>query len=191
MKITVFVSGSGTNLKRIIEAIEKKELPNTEIVAVVADRDCYALERGLDNDLPTYFFDRKSDDFWEEVKEVLPKDLDYIVLAGFLSIIPKDFINLYQNRIINIHPSLLPKYGGKGMYGMHVHKAVLQNLEKKSGATVHFVTPGIDEGEIILQKAIPIKKNETPEWLATKVHQVEYEILIKALSKLEKENDSF
>ncbi|MCB9201916.1 MAG: phosphoribosylglycinamide formyltransferase [Flavobacteriales bacterium] len=183
MKIAVLVSGSGTNLQRIIDAIEAKEIVGAEVVQVIADRNCYALERALNYDIPTFIVERGKE-MSEELDELLDSDVDLIVMAGFLSILSNEFCSKWENKIINIHPSLLPKYGGMGMWGMNVHKAVLENNEKESGATVHYVTSGVDEGEIILQKSVEISEDETPESLAEKVHSIEYEILIDAIKKL-------
>lgn len=185
MKIAVFVSGGGTNLQNIIDAIQDGTLPNTEIAMVMADRDCLAVERALDVDIPTYLLeDRKA--FSEDAQHNLEgEEIDLIVLAGFLSILSKEFVEKWENKIINVHPALLPKYGGKGMYGKKVHEAVLANNEKESGATVHYVTAGVDEGEIILQKAFPIKAGENVDWLAWRISQVEKEILIEAIKNLE------
>lgn len=186
MKIAVFVSGSGTNLQNIIDAVQDGRLQNLEIAMVMADRDCYAVERSLDYDLPTYLLeDRKT--FSEDADHNLEgENIDLIVLAGFLSILSKEFIGKWQGKIINIHPALLPKYGGKGMYGKYVHQAVLEAGDEVSGATVHFVTPGIDEGEIILQKEFKIEKGDTVEDLQNKVAEVEKEIMVEAIEKLSK-----
>lgn len=188
MKIAVFVSGGGTNLQNIIEAIQSGKLKSTEIAMVMADRDCYAVERALDYDIPTYLLeDRKT--FSEDAEFNLEgEDIDLIVLAGFLSILTSEFTEKWKNKIINVHPSLLPKYGGKGMYGAKVHQAVLDAKETKSGATVHYVTAGVDEGEIMLQGEFEIEKNDTVEDLQQKVAKVEKEILIKAISNLEGRN---
>lgn len=185
MKIAVFVSGSGSNLQNIIDAVEDGRLQNLEIAMVMADRDCYAVERSLDYDLPTYLLeDRKT--FSEDADHNLEgENIDLIVLAGFLSILSKEFVGKWQGKIINIHPALLPKYGGKGMYGKFVHQAVLEAGDEVSGATVHFVTPGIDEGEIILQKEFKIEKGDTIEDLQNKVAEVEKEIMVEAIKKLE------
>ncbi|SMC75031.1 phosphoribosylglycinamide formyltransferase [Moheibacter sediminis] len=186
MKIAVFVSGGGTNLQNIIDAIQDGSLPNVEISMVIADRNCLAVERALDVDIPTYLLeDRKA--FSEDAQHNLEgEEIDLIVLAGFLSILSKEFVEKWENKMINVHPALLPKYGGKGMYGKKVHEAVLANNEKESGATVHYVTAGIDEGEIILQQAFPIKPGENVDWLAWRISQVEKEILIEAIKKLAK-----
>ncbi len=185
MKLSVLVSGSGTNLQEIIDATQDGRLPNTEIIKVIADRECYALERAGIAHIPYQMIPRGKD-FQSQLLQAIPSESDYIVLAGFLSILAPEFIQKWEGKIINIHPSLLPKYGGKGMYGIHVHRAVIENEEKESGATVHFVTEGIDEGEILLQEALEIPKNTTAQNLANKVHEVEYRILISALQQLEK-----
>jgi len=185
MRIAVFVSGSGTNLQNIIDAVQDGRLQNFEIAMVMADRDCYALERSLDHDIPTYLLDERKTFSKDAEHNLEGENIDLIVLAGFLSILSKEFVEKWQGKIINIHPALLPKYGGKGMYGKFVHQAVLEAGDEVSGATVHFVTPGIDEGEIILQKEFKIEKDDTVEDLQRKVAEVEKEILIEAIRKLE------
>ena len=181
--IVVLVSGGGTNLQRIIDCIDNGEIPNANISLVVADRDCFGLERAKNHDIPTQLIPRGKS-FSTDLKEILPENTDLIVLAGFLSILNKEFCESFTGKIINIHPSLLPKFGGKGMWGHHVHEAVLAANEKESGATVHYVTSGIDEGEIILQKSFEISENETLETLAEKIHAVEYEIFPRAINKV-------
>lgn len=181
--IVILVSGGGTNLERIIECINSGEIPNTKISLVVADRECFGLKRAENHNIPNLLI-KRGKDFCENLDKVLPKDIDLIVLAGFLSIITPEFAEKYAERIINIHPSLLPKFGGKGMWGMNVHNAVIEAKETESGATVHFVTAGIDEGEIILQGKVNISPTDTPKSLAEKIHQVEYEILPKAITKV-------
>ena len=179
--IIVLVSGSGSNLQRIIDCINNGEIPNAKVNLVVADRDCYALQRAENHNIKNILI-KRGKDFSENLEKLLPENTDLIVLAGFLSILSKDFCEKYKGKIINIHPALLPKFGGKGMWGHHVHEAVIEAKEKESGATVHFVTSGIDEGEIILQGKFEIPENETPETLAQKVHEIEYEIFPKAIS---------
>ena len=179
--IVVLVSGSGSNLQRIIDCIDNGEIPNAKVNLVVADRDCYALERAKNHNIKNILI-KRGKDFSENLEKVLPKNIDLIVLAGFLSILSKDFCEKYKGKIINIHPALLPKFGGKGMWGHHVHEAVIEAKEKESGATVHFVTSGIDEGEIILQGKFDIDENDTPETLAQKVHEIEYDIFPKAIN---------
>lgn len=182
VKIAVLVSGNGSNLQAIIDAIESKEL-ELSIGCVIADNaKAYGLQRAQWAGIPTYVVKRGAD--LSEKLEPLVEGLDYIVLAGFLSILSAQFCEKWKNKIMNLHPSLLPKYGGKGMYGMFVHQAVLENNEKYSGATVHWVTEGIDKGAIILQKSCEISGAETPESLAEKVHKIEHKILIEALKGL-------
>ena len=179
--IVVLVSGGGTNLQRIIDCIDHGEISNAIISLVVADRSCFGLERAKNQDIQSRLIPRGKG-FSSELKQILPKNTDLIVLAGFLSILNKEFCESFSGTIINIHPALLPKFGGKGMWGHHVHEAVLNAGEKESGATVHYVTSGIDEGEIILQKSFEISENETVESLAEKIHQVEVEIFPKAIN---------
>lgn len=179
--IVVLVSGGGTNLQRIIDCIESGEIPNAQISVVVADRECFGLQRAKNSNIPCKLIPRGKT-FSSELQKVLPENTDLIILAGFLSILNKEFCETFSGKIINIHPSLLPKFGGKGMWGHHVHEAVLEAGEKKSGATVHYVTSGIDEGAIILQKSFDISLDETLITLAAKIHEIEFEILPKAVN---------
>lgn len=181
--IVILVSGSGTNLQRIIDCIDSGEIPNTKISLVVADRECFSLKRAEKHKIPHQLI-KRGKDFCENLDKALPEDTDLIVCAGFLSIITPEFADKYKGKIINIHPSLLPKFGGKGMWGINVHNAVINAKETESGATVHFVTAGIDEGEIILQGKVLINETDTPETLAEKIHQVEYDIFPKAIVKV-------
>lgn len=184
-KIAVLVSGGGTNLQEIIDNIENKRL-NCKIEYIIADRDCYSLERGRKYNIKSVLLDKKEygKKLSNEINKVLENKVDLIVLAGYLSIVDKDFISDWNNKIINIHPSLLPKYGGKGMYGMNVHEAVIANKEKKSGCTVHFVDVDIDTGKILLQREVDVSNNETPESLQKKVLKEEHQLLIEAIEKV-------
>ena len=184
-KIAVLVSGGGTNLQEIIDNIENKRL-NCKIEYIIADRDCYSLERGRKYNIKSVLLDKKEygNKLSNEINKVLENKVDLIVLAGYLSIIDKDFISDWNNKIINIHPSLLPKYGGKGMYGMKVHEAVIAHKEKKSGCTVHFVDVDIDTGKILLQRKVDVSNNETPESLQKKVLKEEHQLLIEAIEKV-------
>lgn len=187
MKIAVFVSGTGTNLQNIIDAVQSGQLENVEIAMVMADRDCYAVERALDYDIPTFLLEERST-FSEDADGNLEgENIDLIVLAGFLSILSEEFTEKWKNKIINIHPALLPKFGGKGMYGEKVHKAVLEAGDPQSGATVHYVTAGVDEGEIIVQKDFEVELRDEVEDLQRKVAEVEREILIQAIQKIQAE----
>ena len=181
--ITVLISGSGTNLQRIIDCIDQGEIRNAKVNLVVADRECFGLERAENHKIENVLIPRGKS-FSDKLDLLIPENTDLIVLAGFLSILKPDFCDKWKGKIINIHPSLLPKFGGKGMWGMNVHNAVIEAGEKESGATVHFVTSGIDEGEIILQGKVQINETDTPETLASKIHQVEYEIFPKAIDKI-------
>lgn len=181
--ITILISGSGTNLQRIIDCIDAGEIQNAKINMVVADRECFGLARAKKHNIDNVLIPRGKN-FSSELDKMIPDDTDLVVLAGFLSILKPEFCENWKGKIINIHPALLPKYGGKGMWGHHVHNAVIEAKEMESGATVHFVTSGIDEGEIILQGKVSIDEKDTPETLASKVHQVEYEIFPKAINQV-------
>lgn len=181
--IVVLISGSGTNLQRIIDTIAMGEIQNAKVSLVVADRECYGLERAKNHNIDKVLIPRGKN-FSNELAQIIPENTDLIVLAGFLSILKPEFCEKWKGKIVNIHPALLPKFGGKGMWGHHVHNAVVEAQEKESGATVHFVTSGIDEGEIILQKSFEITENDTPETVAEKVHLIEYEIFPKAINKV-------
>jgi len=150
---------------------------------VVADRECFGLERARNHNIENILIPRGKN-FSSELAKVIPQDTDLIVLAGFLSILKSEFCENWNGKIINIHPALLPKFGGKGMWGMNVHNAVIEAKETESGATVHFVTSGIDEGEAILQKSFEVTADDTPETLAQKVHRIEYEIFPVAINKV-------
>jgi phosphoribosylglycinamide formyltransferase-1 len=184
MNLAVFVSGGGTNLQAIIDAVNYGEIPNSKIELIIADRNCYAIERASTNNIKHFVFNRKEKNSDDIVSLLQEHKISHIVLAGYLSILDKTICQVWENRIINIHPSLLPKYGGKGMYGERVHKAVIENKEMVSGATVHFVTEGIDDGGIILQKEIAVEVNETASSLQQKVLKIEHEILIESLKIL-------
>lgn len=184
MKIAVFVSGNGSNLQCIIDKCKSNELEGIEISIVIADRNCYAVQKAKIEKIDCITVDRKEK--WQLNIDTLLKErnIELIVLAGFLTILENNFCNQWENKIINIHPSLLPKYGGKGMYGLKVHQAVIDNKEKESGATVHFVTTHIDKGEIILQEKIDIKEEATASSLQELIHQIEHRLLIKSLKLL-------
>ena len=173
IRLAVFASGEGTNLENIIRHFAS--LPAIEVALVVSNRpQSKALERARRHGIPCKVVSRT--EFAEDKATVtaLLHDIDYIILAGFLLRIPTYLIAEFPQRIINIHPSLLPKYGGKGMYGRHVHEAVCAAGEKESGITIHFVTEGIDEGEPIAQFSTPpTPGSETPDTIAEKIHRLE------------------
>ncbi len=187
-RIAVFISGSGSNLQSIIDNIENGNL-NCEISYVIADRECFGLERAEKHGIKRIMLDKKlfGNKLSDEISAILENGIektDYIVLAGYLSILSESFINKWTRKIINIHPSLLPKFGGKGMYGMNVHRAVIEAKETESGCTIHFVDTGVDTGEIILQIKVPVLSDDTPEILQKRVLEKEHILLIEGIKKL-------
>ncbi len=192
-RIAVFVSGGGTNLQALIDAQKNEIIKSGEIKVVVSSNpDAYALTRAKDNGIDTAVVSRKAaksqDEFEKGIIDVLEKyQIDLIVLAGFMSILSADFTRLYEDRIINVHPSLIPSFCGKGFYGLKVHEAVLEYGVKVSGATVHFVNEIPDGGKIILQKAVEIKEGDTPEILQKRIMEnAEWNILPKAAEIISK-----
>ncbi|NLC69085.1 MAG: phosphoribosylglycinamide formyltransferase [Clostridiaceae bacterium] len=188
LRLGVMVSGGGTNLQAIIDSIESGYLVNCSIVTVVSSRkDAYALVRAEKHGIPSVCIRRKDYDTLEEYDEALVSHLkkykvDLVVMAGFLSIVGERFINEFPSRIINIHPSLIPSFCGKGYYGIIPHKAALEYGVKVTGATVHFVTLEADSGPIILQKAVYVKEDDTPETLQKRVmEEAEWKILPEAI----------
>ena len=189
LNIAVFVSGGGTNLQALIDAQDKGEIKNGKITFVLASNEnAYALERAKKAGIDTAVVSRKQyeskADYDKAVLKTLDgRGIDLIVLAGFLSILGEDLVSKYNNRIINIHPSLIPLFCGDGFYGKKVHKAVLDSGMKVTGATVHFVNEITDGGAIILQKAVPIEQGDNEDILQYRVmRQAEWEILPKAVS---------
>lgn len=189
LNIAVFVSGGGTNLQALIDAQARGEIPNGRITFVLASNaSAYALERAKRAGIETAVVSRKTYDSKEAydraVLEALEgRDIGLIVLAGFLSILGTEVIRRYENKIINVHPSLIPLFCGDGFYGKRVHRAVLDSGMKVTGATVHFVNEVTDGGAIILQKAVPIEQGDTEDILQYRVMRLaEWEILPKAVS---------
>lgn len=173
-KIAIFVSGSGSNAQNIIEYFRKK---NTgKIVCIFCNKpDAYVITRAKNFQIPVHLFDRPTFYNSDQVtRQLLQLNIDLIVLAGFMWLIPESLIAAFNNRIINIHPALLPKYGGKGMYGDNVHKAVVANHETETGITIHLVNNEYDKGEILFQAKTSIQKDATAEEVAASVHQLEY-----------------
>lgn len=188
LKIVVCVSGGGTNLQAIIDAVGNKTIRNTEIAGVISNnRNAYALERAANAGIPGICVSPKDYVNREEFHEALLENVhkmqpDLIVLAGFLVTIPEQMIEEYENRIINIHPSLIPSFCGVGYYGLKVHEGALARGVRISGATVHFVDKGTDTGPIILQKAVDVKQGDTPEILQRRImEEAEWQILPKAI----------
>lgn len=182
LKIAVFASGGGTNLQALIDAANEDRL-NGSVAAVVSNNSgSYALVRASDNGIPAYHLSAKThpqkDSLVRALLDMLSNNgINLIVLAGYMKLLPIDIVRRYRNRIINIHPALLPKYGGKGMFGMNVHRAVLEAGERRSGATVHFVDEIYDHGAILIQRTVPVLENDNEEILAARVLEVEHRIL--------------
>lgn len=188
MRIAVLVSGGGTNLQAIIDAISNGTITNTEIAVVISNnRSAYALERAKTHGIEALCISPKDyetrEDFNKDfLKQLNAFQVDLVVLAGFLVAIPAEMIAEYPNRIINIHPSLIPSFCGKGYYGLKVHEGVLARGVKVTGATCHFVDEGTDTGPIILQKAVEVKQTDTPEILQRRVmEEAEWIIMPKAI----------
>lgn len=194
-KVVVLVSGGGTNLQAIIDKVENGYIPNTKIEAVISSsRKAYALERAKQHGIQGEAVVRKDFETKEAFDEALLKTLDkyapdLVVLAGYLVIVPEIVIKRYANKIINIHPSLIPSFCGDGFYGLKVHEAVLARGCKVTGATVHFVDEGTDTGPIIKQKAVEVKPGDTPETLQRRVmEEAEWNILPEAIKELAEKN---
>ena len=196
-RISVLISGGGTNLQSVIDEMEAGNLLNAKIVQIISSKaDAYGLERGKKHGIPTKVISKVEYPDMEERMEAVLKaldeeDTDLVVLAGYLSILAPELIKKYNKRILNIHPSLLPKFGGKGCYGMKVHEQVVAAGEKESGATVHFVDEGIDTGEIILQGKVEVLPEDTPEDLQKRVLVQEHKILPEAIRLVIKEKGWF
>ena len=193
MNIVVLVSGGGTNLQAIIDGINNKTIENTKIVEVVSNNaNAYALTRAKDNGIPAKCISPKDFDSRDEFNEALVEEMDkvnpdLIVLAGFLVNIPAKMVARFPKKIINIHPSLIPSFCGKGYYGLKVHEGALKRGVKITGATVHFVDEGTDTGPILLQKAVEVKDGDTPEVLQRRVmEEAEWVILPAAINMIAK-----
>lgn len=184
LKIAVLISGGGTDLQSIIDGCESGYLDKVSIECVISDRpDVYGLERAKNHGIDTMVFDRKEykENLSSSIYEAIKDRVDFIVLAGFLSIVKDPIISEYRNRIINIHPSLIPSFCGKGMYGMKVHEAAIDYGVKVSGCTVHFVDENADTGAIILQNTVPVLDTDSPEDLQKRILKEEHIVLPKAL----------
>ena len=194
VKIAVLVSGGGTNLQALIDACNSGIIKSGRIELVISSNpNAYALERAKQADIPTAVVSKKEyasqESFENKIREYLfDNGIELIVLAGFMNILSAEFTKAYPERIINVHPSLIPSFCGKGFYGLRVHEAALEYGVKVTGATVHFVNEIPDGGRIILQKSVAIKKNDTPELLQKRVmKQAEWKILPKAVELVSKE----
>ena len=182
-KIVIFASGSGTNAENIVLYFNKIEV--AKVIYIFSNNaNAKVLERAKSLNIPTEVFSKEDfigDKVLQKLNSIQP---DLIILAGFLLKFPQNCVAAFPNKIINIHPALLPKYGGKGMYGMNVHRAVVENKEHETGITIHYVNENYDEGNIIFQKNVPLSGNETPEEVAAKIYELEQQYFPSVIEKL-------
>ncbi len=182
--VAIFASGEGSNAQNIIDYFKGSK--NIKIALVVSNKvTANVLNRAKKSNIPTLILERnKFFETREVIQQLTNAKIDLIVLAGFLWMIPESLVHAFPNKIINIHPALLPKFGGQGMYGMNVHKAVIEAKEMESGISIHFVNEHYDKGQIIASYTCPINSEETPETLAEKIHEMEYKYLPKTIEDL-------
>lgn len=182
LAVLVGTKGRGSNMEAIVRACKDGRLP-IEVACVIApSREAPALDRARLLGVPTRLIEAQGEQFAEELLDLLRKErVDLLCLAGYMRLLPAEVVRAMANRILNIHPALLPKFGGKGMYGMRVHEAVLTSGEAETGATVHFVNERYDEGAVLLQKRVPVEEGDTPETLAARVLPVEHETYVEAI----------
>ena len=187
LNIAVFASGKGSNFKSILDAIKSGKICNTQIVIVISNNShAGALEIARENNIPALHMSRtqfsSDQDFNSTLLAALQKhNVNFIVLAGYMKKIDAKIVKIFRNRIVNIHPALLPKFGGAGMYGLHVHEAVIESGDKTSGASVHIVDDEFDHGPVVLQKSIQVEVTDTPETLAARILKIEHEIYPEAI----------
>ena len=183
IKIVIFASGSGTNAENIIRYFQATKSASVEAV-FTNKADAQVIQRAEKYQVPSQVFTKNDLETGKVLQEINAIQPDLIVLAGFLLKFPESIVAEYPNKIINIHPALLPKYGGKGMYGMHVHRAVVDNKESKTGITIHYVNENYDEGNIIFQKEVTVLISDTPEVVAAKIHELEQDHFPVVIEKL-------
>lgn len=188
-RIVIFASGSGTNAGNIIKYFQKNNL--AKVTLVLSNKSAAnVLDRAKKLSVPSETFNKSELINSDRIASILRRESpDLIVLAGFLLKFPKIILKDFPNKVINIHPALLPKYGGKGMYGMLVHESVVKNKESESGITIHYVNENYDEGAIIFQKSFQLSENDTSESVAHKIHELEYEFLPKVIEEILKIKD--
>lgn len=192
-KIAIFASGSGTNAEEIIKHFNKHD--RAEIALILSNNpDAFVLQRAANHHIPSMVFNRQEFYKGKKVDEMLAEyAIDFVVLAGFMWLVPERLVSQFHGKMMNIHPALLPKYGGKGMYGEHVHQAVVQNKESESGITIHWVNKDYDEGDIIYQAKCQIDPRDDAAAVAAKVHQLEYQfypaVIEKSLLSIENSNN--
>lgn len=189
LNLAVFVSGGGSNLQAIIDACAQDDFPAHIQIVIANNPDAYGIERAKRAGLNTAVINHREFGSREKFENALQNELsnytiDLICLAGFMRILTPSFITRWDNKIINTHPSLLPKFGGEGMYGHHVHEAVLAAGESESGSTIHYVIPEVDKGKIVLQKRVPVKENDTADTLAERVLAQEHLAYPEAIEKI-------
>ncbi|AUC16365.1 phosphoribosylglycinamide formyltransferase [Tenacibaculum sp. SZ-18] len=182
-RIVIFASGSGSNAENIIKYFQTRDSISVTHV-LTNNQQAKVLVRCKRLNMNSMVFNREEFTKTNKIIDFLKKEADYIVLAGFLWRIPVNIVEAFPNRIINIHPALLPKYGGKGMYGMNVHRAVKENFEEETGITIHYVNENYDEGAIIFQARCKLFTSDTPEDIAQKVHKLEYEHFPKVIEQI-------
>ncbi|SKA91705.1 formyltetrahydrofolate-dependent phosphoribosylglycinamide formyltransferase [Caloramator quimbayensis] len=187
LKIAVLISGGGSNLQSIIDAIENKEI-SCSIECVISDREAFGIERARKHGIETYLLDRKiyRDTLSDEILKIVDERVDLIVLAGYLSILKGDILKRFKNRIINIHPSLIPSFCGPNMYGIKVHEAAIEYGVKVSGCTVHFVDEGTDTGPIILQRTVGVYPNDDAKTLQQRILTQEHKAIVDAIDLISK-----
>ena len=182
--IAIFASGSGSNAQAIVEYFKEKELHKVKLI-LSNKPNAFVIERAKMLNVPAIIFDKIRFYQTSEIEQILEQEkIDLIVLAGFLWLVPANILRTYNKRIINIHPALLPKYGGQGMYGMRVHQAVIDNHETETGITIHYVNEIYDKGEIIFQAKCKVDPSDTAEKIAEKVHALEYEHFPKVIEEI-------
>ncbi len=182
IKIAIFASGSGTNAENIIKHFQNHS--KISVAAVLSNRkNAKVLERAKNLNIPHRYFSKSAFLETENVVDYLKENADFIVLAGFLLKVPENILKAFPNKIINIHPALLPKFGGKGMYGMHVHNAVKAQNETETGITIHYVNENYDEGAIIFQASTAVLTSDTPDAIAANIHQLEQKHFPKVIEE--------
>lgn len=186
IKLAIFASGSGSNAERIIEHFGADK--GVEISLILTNNPLAGvIERGRRLGVPVLIFDKKTFAKTDKIIDILKaQGIDWIILAGFLWLVPAHLIRAFEGRIINIHPALLPKYGGKGMWGHHVHQAVVDNRDEESGITIHYVNEHYDEGKIIFQTSCQVSKTDSADDIAQKIHQLEYEHFPRVIEEVVK-----
>lgn len=182
-KLAIFASGSGTNAEAIMNHFANHD---SIVVSKIFSNnaDAFVLERAKKFNIPTTVFNKQELRSEEFLNRLIKEGFDLIILAGFMWLVPGRIVSAFENRIINIHPALLPAYGGKGMYGHFVHEAVLVNKEKESGISIHFVNEKYDEGDIIFQAKCPVEESDTPDSLANRIHKLEHQHYPEIIEKI-------